>query len=129
MGSQLAAMWEKEPKVIFCMIVCSTSHLQTVWRQKMSSTTIAVQSSSLNWSGAHVHVCICQWLHLSLTSGDSCILQTLWLDNAFIDDRLGWLKELGVKGDRVRFVYARLPTVLTADKDHFQPQLDFLAGA
>ena len=30
--------------------------------------------------------------------------------------------------DRVRFVYARLPAVFTAERAHFQPQLDYLTG-
>lgn len=50
------------------------------------------------------------------------------MDIAAIDARLGWLKQLGVKGDRVRFVYARLPAVFTANKEHFQPQLEYLEG-
>lgn len=77
-----------------------------------------------------------QITHLKAETGPmgsqvACLWQkfphSLWMTNAQVDERLTWLRGLGVPNDRIRFVYAREP-VFTAPLDSFSPQLDFLRG-
>jgi hypothetical protein len=51
----------------------------------------------------------------------------MWMSIAEVDERLAWLRGIGVPNDKIRFVYAREP-VFTQPMSSFDSQLEFLTG-